>query len=401
MVVILILAAVIGWSSFYFLSQRKGHAASSEDEQGGEISSKVRLQAYISGGYYKLYRKKIAGGMSEKDSLNYISKGLGDKLIRRADELYLQAENAEFNFTGNFEEPFVYLQEKKGQRVDTGKLFSDTARSFDDRRKVEMFIIESEPEINIDILMERTAKRSVFSTNFSTSPISRKSNIALAARYLNGHIIEPKGTMSFNEAVGPRTPLRGFQKANIIYQGEMVQGYGGGVCQVSSTVYNACILGGLEIVKASRHSRIIPYLPPSRDAMVSASSDLLIYNPTEYPVYIITKATQNELFIAVYGQKSEYELKISNRIVKTIKPKPDKISVQGDNVPEHIKDALMSDNPERMKHIAYHEIRKVARDGLISEAYLEKYKDGILVESKLISRDTYPPQQGEIIRIVQ
>jgi len=135
--------------------------------------------------------------------------------------------------------------------------------------------------------------------------------------------------------------------------------------------------------------------------MVSSNSDLVIYNPTLNKVYIVTKATGNDIFIAFYGEKSEYSYGITSKIIKTIPPKSPTIIVTGSNVSDFIRDALMSNNPARMSNIAYIErITKKPRSGIISEAHLLRYKDGIMIDSKLISRDTYAPENGEIVRIV-
>ena len=285
---------------------------------------------------------------------------------------------------------------------DIDKYYKDFVTALDKKTKAEIRFTERSPDITLEQIKQLTSLRGQFHTSYSSSSAGRKHNIKLAAGFLNGCIIEPFESMSFNETVGPRSPARGFQMAGIISGGEMVSGYGGGVCQVSSTVYNACLMAGLEIVNARRHSRIIPYLPASRDAMVTSSSDLIVNNPTANRVYIVTKATGYELFVAVYGEKSEYEYIIENKIIKTIPPPAPVIKVVGNNVSESVKNALLSNNPERMRNIAYFErITKKPGAGVVSEAYLKLYKDGILTETKLTSRDTYPARRGEIVRIVR
>lgn len=364
-----------------------------------KIRPKIKLLSLMKGGYYNLYSSLIRKGRSERDALNYISKGLGDKIYKEAESLKIEPKDASFRFTKDYDKPFLYVKEVEGSQVNLNKLYQDMAKSLDDGRDIEFEIIKANSDITYNQLIDETCKRSEFFTNYSKSSYNRKINIKQSAEYLNGYVIEPQGIMSFNEVIGPRTKERGFMQANIIYNGQMVPGYGGGVCQVSSTAYNAFLLAGLNIVCANRHSQLISYLPASRDAMVSTESDLIVNNPTDYNIYIVTRATGENINIAIYGKKSEYEYKLTSKIIKTIKPQPDKITVKGQNMPDEIRQALLSNDKNKLKNIAYKETRLTkSRQGIISEAYLEKYRDNQLIDKMLISHDIYYPQRGEIIR---
>lgn len=397
--IIFIISCVIGLS-FVFINTNLFQAELKVvNNQEIIISPKIKLLSIIHGGYYNLFRHYIDKGYCEKDALNHISIGLGDKLYDQAMLSKVEPKNAEVIFTGDYIKPFEYKVEVIGQQVDLYRLYHDTAHSLDDGREVIYHTIEFIPKITYELLLDKTALRGRFSTDYSYSTPNRKSNVELAASFINGYILEPECTMSFNQVVGSRTIERGFKEANIIFKGEMVQGTGGGVCQVSSTLYNACLISGLNIVYSSRHSQVIPYLAPSLDAMVSAHNDLIVANMGASPVFILAKADGERVEFSIYGERFDGEMKLRSKVIGTILPKDNIIIVEGDNIAEDIYDALLTNDLERLRNIPYREEIKIQpRTGIISEAYLDKYINGELVESKLISHDIYYPQQGEIIR---
>ena len=131
--------------------------------------------------------------------------------------------------------------------------------------------------------------RATFSTDYSKSSAERKHNVGLAAKSLDNVFVDAGGEFSFNKTVGERTYKRGYKSAKIIVNGEFTEGVGGGVCQVSTTLYNAALLAGLEISEVNQHSVAVSYVAPSFDAMVnSGSADLRFINRTHNPVIIRT-----------------------------------------------------------------------------------------------------------------
>lgn len=128
-------------------------------------------------------------------------------------------------------------------------------------------------------------------SNFSTSLHGRtraqRHNALLAAMALNGKVILPNEVFSFNSVVGPWSRERGYKRAPVSYGGEMILAFGGGVCQTSSTLYNAALLAGLEIVERHPHQWVPPYVPPGRDAAVAYGiADLKLRNPYNEPIKI-------------------------------------------------------------------------------------------------------------------
>lgn len=141
-----------------------------------------------------------------------------------------------------------------------------------------------------------------FSTRFNPGERSRTHNLRLVSQRLNGALIRPGQTFSFNEWVGERRPEDGFQEAIVFKQGKMVQGTAGGLCQVSSTLYNVALLAGLPIVERRNHSLPVGYVPPGRDATVYwGQIDLRFRNDTEMPLYLRSSVGKNTLTIEAWG----------------------------------------------------------------------------------------------------
>lgn len=131
----------------------------------------------------------------------------------------------------------------------------------------------------------------------------RAVNVRVAAEALDGAVIAPGGSLSFNERVGPRTPGRGYRVAHVIYDGEMIDGIGGGVCQVASTLHAAAFLAGLPIEEHAPHSRPSTYIPMGLDAtVVYPDVDLVIGNPLPVPITVRAQAEGGQLEIALWAR---------------------------------------------------------------------------------------------------
>lgn len=169
-------------------------------------------------------------------------------------------------------------------------------------------IYASQPEVLESTLQEKLFNGSLshFSTNYSSSASGRKQNVAIAAGKLNGTVVGPGETFSFNATVGLRSEANGFQPATEYVNGESVQGIGGGVCQVSSTLFNAVLMADLDIVSRSPHSKTVSYLPYGRDAAVADyGPDFKFRNNTSYPIKISASANGSELSMTITGTAYE------------------------------------------------------------------------------------------------
>ncbi|MDP1808820.1 MAG: VanW family protein [Actinomycetota bacterium] len=141
-----------------------------------------------------------------------------------------------------------------------------------------------------------------YSTSLSPGVSGRRYNIELAMRTLDNTYVPPGTVFSFNKVVGPRTRKAGFTEAPVIERGQLVQGIGGGICQVATTIYNAAMIAGLPTVERSVHSNYISHYPAGRDAtVVDGAIDFKFRNDTNGTLVIKTQVTSNAVIFRIYG----------------------------------------------------------------------------------------------------
>lgn len=149
-----------------------------------------------------------------------------------------------------------------------------------------------------------------YTTKYNTGEVARSHNLVRAAEAINAKLVPPGEVFSFNATVGQRSASKGYRSAMIINNGRFEPGLGGGVCQVSSTLYNAALLSGLEIVERHNHNLAVAYVPLGLDAtVVYGVQDFKFKNNTDAPVYIQYKAGGGSLTATVYGD-TKYKQKI-------------------------------------------------------------------------------------------
>ncbi|MCM1546057.1 MAG: VanW family protein [Clostridiales bacterium] len=271
---------------------------------------------------------------------------------------------ATFNAEGD---PFTYYKGSDGVECDKERLSAAIDKSleggFEDVRICTRVL---KRQLCDEDIRARTRKLYSFTTYFDESNTDRSGNIRLAAQKINGKMIESGGVFSFNATVGARTEESGFKPAKIIEDGKFVLGYGGGVCQVSTTLYNAALLSGLEIVEYHPHSLQVGYVAPSRDAMVSGSYfDLKFKNTRLTPVYVRVNCGLGSITCTVYGESDGYKYSLKSAVTGTV-PRPQTVIVEGD------EDKILT----------------YGRDGTESEGYL--IKSGFGGETcTLIRKDSY------------
>ncbi len=159
-----------------------------------------------------------------------------------------------------------------------------------------------------------------FTTRYNEWEVDRTHNLKISAQSINGSMVKPGGTFSFNNVVGKRTYASGYRDAPIIVGGVFEPGLGGGICQVSSTLYNTVLLAGMDIVERHNHGLAVVYIPLGRDASVAYDlQDFKFRNNTNYPIYIRTLANQGRLTISIYGNIDyKQNIKIHHIVDRTI-----------------------------------------------------------------------------------
>lgn len=170
--------------------------------------------------------------------------------------------------------------------------------------RTEILVEETEPVITDDTLSSIDGVLASYQTKYS--PGNRGHNIALAAGKLNGSLVKPNGIFSFNDTVGLRTATAGYKVAGVILDGQLADGIGGGVCQVSSTLYNAVLLAGLTPTARTSHALPSAYCPPGLDATVADGQiDLQFRNQLAHSVYLLTSADGHTLTVYILGTRAD------------------------------------------------------------------------------------------------
>mgnify|MGYP005750713637 CR=1 FL=1 len=214
-------------------------------------------------------------------------------------EVFLEPKNAQLSDDGRIvsEEVGYKLNKKAFLELYYDYLFNNGPSEFE-VPKTNLY-----PKVDSEILSQIKVKKiGQFVTFFNSRNISRTHNITLAADAIDNHVVFPNEVFSFNQTVGKRTEGRGYLLAPIIVRGELSEGVGGGICQVSSTLFNAVDLAGLKIVERYSHSRNVPYVRPGRDATVSwYGPDFRFENQYNQPILIKAKRYGGSLYIALYS----------------------------------------------------------------------------------------------------
>lgn len=221
-----------------------------------------------------------------------------------------------------------------------------------------------------------------YSTTFSTKNTNRSTNIRLATQKINGVVLMPGETFSYNQVVGKRTTANGFKVAAVYSNGEVSEGVGGGICQVSSTLYNAVLLSNLEVTERRNHTFHTGYVPAGQDATVSwGAPDFKFKNNRNYPIRIVATVSGGKITTKIYGlkQADDYTVKISSSIVGSI---PYKTTYKTDS-------SLGAGNTK---------VIQKGSNGLKSVTYKILYQNGKEVSREVISRDTYQPHNQIIAR---
>lgn len=216
-------------------------------------------------------------------------------------------------------EKIVLSYESAGVAPDFEKLPDAVLAALENGGKGDVPLTQGEkavPDKELDRIQE---VMSTFSTTFSAGNVSRSANIRLAASRINGIVLMPGETFSFNGYLGQRTTAKGFKVAGVYVAGRHDIDVGGGICQVSTTLYNASLQSGLKIASRSPHSLPVPYVPLGRDAAVSyPNPDLKLTNPYDFPIALAAIPGKSSVKFAVLGaKKSNRTYKFESQLVST------------------------------------------------------------------------------------
>lgn len=239
---------------------------------------------------------------------------------------------------------------------------------------LEDYFIETTPSTTLEQLESIDTLVSSYSTKFKTGT-GNATNITLASQTINGVLLKPGDTFSFNGIVGNTTLDKGYTYAPVIINSQLVQGVGGGVCQVSSTLYNAILLLGLSPSERQPHSKPSSYVPLGQDATIDwGNIDFKFENTLDYPIYIASYTKNGTLYVDLYSNHSVKNMtyKLISTINQTLSS-PIKY-IQDASLPKGTKKLVSSGS------IGYKVT--VKREG---------YRENKLISSEIISHDLYTP----------
>ncbi len=270
---------------------------------------------------------------------------------------------------------FHYTEGVDGVSVDKEKLFDALLKSRGKKIVVKLPLL-FDKAVTVSQLKQNTVQKGSFTTYYASSGANRCHNVALAASALNGITVGVGETFSFNEIVGKRNEENGYKQSKVIVDGQYTDGVGGGVCQVSTTLYNALLLSEI-MPSACQHSLVSSYVLAGFDAMVSdGGADLTFTNTGDSPIYIAAKtdsASKSVTFV-VYGKPNEYKVVRQNEEIRT--PFSTVEIVDKQKYPE----------------LVYNDQIKVVSsgsDGVTTKSYLCFYRNDKLAFRKLIRQNTY------------
>ena len=365
----------------------------------------VMNQAWSQGHVGDIYQRQAAMEMlAETPFEAYTAMPSGDTSVIDGilqdikNNVYRAPQDAQLlTFDPSLSYPFTFQQEVSGRYLDTEPLKERLYQMVSTMESGDVEIIPQpiEPSVTVEDLKANLTLRATAQTPISTSSTTeRTNNIRRSFQLISGTILEPGEKFSFNGVVGERTEKNGFYPAIEYAYGESVMGIGGGVCQASTTVYQAAVTAGMEIVTREPHSDAVSYASYGEDATVYWSNgrkiDLVFKNNTENNIYIVAGVESDSsnskrlvATVSIYGQdlgNIRYELQ--SKTVETI-PVPTE--------PKYIEDKNQS-------YVTYtdEEYEVKGKEGYVVESYRVTYENETVISRELLYTDTYKAKQPKI-----
>ncbi|WP_313119548.1 VanW family protein [Proteiniclasticum ruminis] len=300
-----------------------------------------------------------------------------------ASEINVSAKNATIKKSGD---GFTVTEHQTGMVLEEEKLIAslkEVLPKLEPGAKLEASLVIDEPKVTSDALKMIDGRLSTFTTNYSTSAAGRKHNVGFAASLINGTVLMPGETFSYNAEIGPVTLRAGFKNAGVIIGDKIEDGVGGGLCQVSSTLYQAALHSNMGIEQRRNHSMAVAYLKPGMDAVVYGPYlDLKFKNNYPNPVYIQAYGDNNNLSVSIYGHQADlggYSYKVFSETTSVLQPTIKKVEDNTLFVGEEV-------------------VEKKPVTGYTSKTYRQTIKDGKVVKTEVISQDSYKKVDG-VIRV--
>ncbi|MEQ2578543.1 VanW family protein [Hominiventricola aquisgranensis] len=293
------------------------------------------------------------------------------KYDKKAQNASLTRENGAFNFVAGTEG----LELNVDSAVRTISDYLENSWTSDNTEVLNLEIQVTEPEGSAEELANIKDLLGSFTTSFSTSGSNRCKNVSSGASHINGTVLYPGEEFSAYETVSPFTEANGYAMAGSYLNGEVVDSMGGGICQVSTTLYNAVLRAELNVTERSPHSMTVHYVDLSEDAAIAGTyKDFKFVNSTEYPIYIEGYTTSDKkITFNIYGK----ETRDKNRT----------ISFESQMVSETPATTILQEDAGQ--GIGYKAVSSKGSSGYVAELYKIVKVNGVETDRIKVNKSTY------------
>ncbi len=341
------------------------------------------------GGFLNRYREQKA---IAADGVDIAMEGAVDEAALRN---FLEAEGTKYDVepeNANLTREngvFVVTEHKNGRKLsvnDTMELVKSymlvEGMQTDNTLLIEAVVLDVEPQYTAETVGLCADVLGTFTTSYTTSSASRSGNVANGARLINGSVVWPGETFSAGGTMNPITAANGYYMAGAYENGQVVESIGGGVCQVSTTLYNAALLAELEIVERSNHSMIVSYVQPSMDAAIAGTyKDLKIKNNTDAPIYIEGVTANKRITFTIYGHETRptnRTIKYESEVLQVIDPGEEKVT------------------EDPTQPTTYRKVTQSAHVGYKAQLWKVVYEDGKQISREKVNYSSYAPEPAYV-----
>ncbi len=313
---------------------------------------------------------------------SYSEALLMEQLLVLEQQFYVEPVNATIRRENG---AFVTTEGKSGFKLnlEQAKLDANEVLKSQQSGQVRLYVENIQPKFMAADYEKSKSLIGSFTTTFQAGDNGRNTNITTAANKISNVVLEPGEVFSTNEKFGPSTYENGYRPAPVIVNGKLQDDFGGGICQVSSTLYNAVLFSELQVVERQNHSLKVSYTDYGFDATLAGDYiDFKFKNNTEYPVIVESILTSNSVKVNLYG----HEIHPSNRKIEFKNELVEKVSPSGENVTED------KNLPQGTRKVV-----AAAKDGYRYKVYKIVYVDNKQVEKTLVNTSYYKPVKAEVV----
>ena len=310
-------------------------------------------------------------------SITLQNKTLKNKIIAINESFEQKPQNARLLLQN---EKITMIKHREGRRIDVGATIAKIKGHLGLNGPVPAVVETIEPQVKTTDISSIDYILGECETKFNRKSVNRVINLELAAQKINNTLLRPDEIFSFNQQVGKRNKRSGYKTAPILSNRSVLPGLGGGICQVTTTLYNAALLANLSIVERYPHSLAVGYVTPGLDATVAyGHKDFKFKNTTDTPIYILSSLQENRLSVVILGGQNNKSTSVK-LITKINKIEPNAVVKKTSTLETGLREVKYAGSP-----------------GYEAEVFRILIRNGIEINKEHISSDYYPPKQRIIL----